>query len=459
MIDLVGGPFAVIESDPGVFTSLTRRLGIRGLELIELYDIEPWATDHLSPRGLIFCFMWRKDAHRPTDFNDPAADRVWFANQLSDDACATHAILNVVLNCPGVELGEELRMFKEETERMSPVIRGLAITNSPTIRQAHNSLARPADIRGALNSLTTTSLLAQRAKLKSKSKSTSTDQPPPAKRAKTNGTPSKAKPRPNAQSKGKEKAKAKGDEEEEEGAEETYHFIGYVPAFGKVWELDGLKSGPLEVGELPLSHHPPPQPSSSSQPNPQPKPPQSPTSEWMSTVRPALRLKMSKYGASPTDSGSNIRFSLLAIVDGGYEGASDEFELGKRERVALERRLDACQEGEGWRGMVDPTLLSSAPTIFSSPLPLDGGLVYAPDFGARKQQRNIEILQMSKEELVRAWEECVRSGMRAKVGLEDEIGKGVRANTDHVKRTFDYEPFFKEFVKRAWEEGVLDGLK
>lgn len=158
MIDLVGGPFAVIESDPGnviqsleiqlnneipgVFTSLTRRLGIRGLELIELYDIEPWATDHLSPRGLIFCFMWRKDAHRPTDFNDPAADRVWFANQLSDDACATHAILNVVLNCPGVELGEELRMFKEETERMSPVIRGLAITNSPTIRQAHNSLAR-----------------------------------------------------------------------------------------------------------------------------------------------------------------------------------------------------------------------------------------------------------------------------------------------------------------------------
>lgn len=108
---------------------------------------------------------------------------------------------------------------------------------------------------------------------------------------------------------------------------------------------------------------------------------------------------------------------------------------------------------------VDPTLLSSAPTIFSSPLPLDGGLVYAPDFGARKQQRNIEILQMSKEELVRAWEECVRSGMRAKVGLEDEIGKGVRANTDHVKRTFDYEPFFKEFVKRAWEEGVLDGLK
>ena len=161
----------------------------------------------------------------------------------------------------------------------------------------------------------------------------------------------------------------------------------------------------------------------------------------MSTVRPALRLKMSKYGASPTESSSNIRFSLLAIVDDAYESASDEFEFGKRERVALERRLDGggCV---GWRGMVrlflfflflsvlkplqvDPTLLSSAPTIFS---PSSPGLVYAPDFGARKLQRNIEILRMPQEELRSAWEDCVRAGMRAKVGVEDELGKGVRAN-------------------------------
>jgi ubiquitin carboxyl-terminal hydrolase L5 len=67
--------------------------------------------------------MWRKDAHRPADFNDPAAERVWFANQLSDDACATHAILNVLLNCPTIDLGDELRAFRRETERMSPLVR------------------------------------------------------------------------------------------------------------------------------------------------------------------------------------------------------------------------------------------------------------------------------------------------------------------------------------------------
>jgi ubiquitin carboxyl-terminal hydrolase L5 len=70
--------------------------------------------------------MWHKDSHRPTDFDDPAAERVWFVNQLSDDACATQAILNVVLNCPAIDIGEELSNFKAETETMSPVVMLLA---------------------------------------------------------------------------------------------------------------------------------------------------------------------------------------------------------------------------------------------------------------------------------------------------------------------------------------------
>lgn len=82
---------------------------------------------------------------------------------------------------------------------------------------------------------------------------------------------------------------------------ETFHFIGYVPAHGKVWELDGLKSGPLEVGELP---------------NP------GSTTGWENIVRPALRLKMQKYGAfggEDFESSENIQFNLLALVQDRYE--------------------------------------------------------------------------------------------------------------------------------------------
>lgn len=108
---------------PGVFTSLVRGLGVKGVEFIEVYGIEPWAMDHLEPYGLVLCFLWRKDSHRPADFDDPAAEKVWFANQLSDDSCATHAILNVLLNCPGIDVGPELEAFKLETEEMSPLVR------------------------------------------------------------------------------------------------------------------------------------------------------------------------------------------------------------------------------------------------------------------------------------------------------------------------------------------------
>lgn len=453
--DLVGGTFAVIESDPAVFTTLTRRLDIHGLELVELYDIEPWAVDHLRPHGLIFCFMWRRDTHRPTDFDDPAADRVWFANQLSDDACATHAILNVLLNCPDIDVGNELTQFRKDTEDMSPVMRGLAITNSPLIRPAHNYLARPSDLRASLNNITITTSDAQKRKEKEKENSLKQAKksaanagvkPPPAKRAKTTAT--------KAALKGKAKDKQAASREDEE---ETYHFIGYVPAHGKVWELDGLKSGPLEVGELPL----PAQGSSSSSAPGIQLSEEAQNSDWMSVVRPALRMKMEKYGGSAT-SGTNIRFSLLAIVDDLYQKASDELEFLKREKEVLERKLMQQTEqwkGDEWLSKVSQPLLQASQFAFSLPnQPPGRGRIYSKTFAFRRMMRDREIDGMSPPELLKAWETCVEDAMRAKISVEDELTKGVRANTDHTKRTFDYEPFLKAYIRQLHEEGLLNPL-
>ena len=102
-----------------MFTTLVRNFGVKGLEVVELYDIEPSVTEHLRPHGLIFCFLWHKDPHKSGDFEDPAAEHVWFANQLNDDACASFAILNVLLNCPDCDIGSTLVDFKKETEKMS----------------------------------------------------------------------------------------------------------------------------------------------------------------------------------------------------------------------------------------------------------------------------------------------------------------------------------------------------
>ncbi|TFY56042.1 hypothetical protein EVG20_g9089 [Dentipellis fragilis] len=412
-LDLVGGPFAVIESDPGVFTTFVRKLGIGGLEVVELYDIEPWAVEHLKPHGLIFCFLWADDIHHAKDFEDPAAEHVWFANQLSHDSCASFAILNVLLNCPGCDIGGELREFREETKLMSSVMKGLAISNSPFIRDAHNSLARPSDIRGALHALATTSLKASK----------KSNKPPPAKRRKAAAAGSRAR---------KSKAASTTDD-----SNEAYHFIGYVPAHGKVWELDGLKSGPLEVGELP---------------DDDPLSGQS----WMDVVRPALRMKMEKYGAS-ADGEGDIRFSLLALVDDQYQKASDQFELLKREKVSIERRLDEALP-EGWKHRVDPLLVISDGICATTVQSEEPGPTYSSSFGHEKMQKQRAILDLPPENLLTAWQECMHNVMQAKITVEDEISKAATENSDMIKRTHDFEPFIREYISHLHQEGLLNPL-
>lgn len=110
--------------------------------------------------------------------------------------------------------------------------------------------------------------------------------------------------------------------------EEAYHFIGYIPAHGKVWELDGLKPGPLEVGVLPTN------------------PGGGGLEGWMDVARPALRLKMKKYGGEAN--GTNIRFSLMALVADSHLEANDRLEMLKRRKIQLERRLDH-EFPQGWR--------------------------------------------------------------------------------------------------------------
>lgn len=123
-----------------------------------------------------------------------------------------------------------------------------------------------------------------------------------------------------------QRAKATQKRKEDLDAAETFHFIGYVPAHGKVWELDGLKAGPLEVGELP-------DPNSSE--------------GWEDVVRPALRMKMDKYGAMDAVA-ANIRFNLLALVEDPFEKKSDELRLLVKEKNALEARLTDFF-GDTWR--------------------------------------------------------------------------------------------------------------
>ncbi|ELU18321.1 hypothetical protein CAPTEDRAFT_176521, partial [Capitella teleta] len=124
------GGWLELESDPGLFTLLLEDIGVQGVQVEEIYDLQKPIEGQVY--GFIFLFKWieerrsrRKIAH--------------------EEDCATHALLSVLLNCDDqvTTLGETLTKLKDFTDSMNPQDKGYAIGNMHDLAKAHNNHARP----------------------------------------------------------------------------------------------------------------------------------------------------------------------------------------------------------------------------------------------------------------------------------------------------------------------------
>ena len=55
---------------------------------------------------------------------------LFFAKQMTQNACATQAILSVLFNSPGINLGPALQEFKEFTSEFDPETKGEVILSN-----------------------------------------------------------------------------------------------------------------------------------------------------------------------------------------------------------------------------------------------------------------------------------------------------------------------------------------
>lgn len=237
------GNWCLIESDPGVFTELIRGFGVTGAQVEELYALDQDSFNQLKPiHGLVFLFKWIGGGEIDGEFvKDSRADEIVFVKQMIENACATQAILSVLLNCEhgDIDIGTDLKEFKSFVSCFDPETKGLALSNQEMIRTVHNSFSRQ-----------------QMFELEEKA-------------------PSKE--------------------------EEAYHFIAYLPIKGRLYELDGLKEAPIDLGVIPEG------------------------TEWTKVVQPVLEKRMQKY------SQGEIHFNLMAIV-------SDRKEMYERELANLKEK-------------------------------------------------------------------------------------------------------------------------
>lgn len=220
------GNWCLIESDPGVFTELIQKFGVTGVQVEELWSLDKELFQDLNPvYSLIFLFKWTADEEVVgTIVQDSRLDNIFFAKQVINNACATQAILSALMNItdPAVKLGPTLQELKEFCSSFDAGMKGLTLSNSDQIRTVHNSFARQ-------------TLFEFDAKAATKD-------------------------------------------------DDVFHFVTYVPIQGRLYEIDGLKAGPVDHGAI------------------------ADGTDWMDTVRPIIEARMQKYTQG------EIHFNLMGVI-------------------------------------------------------------------------------------------------------------------------------------------------
>ncbi|CDS06916.1 hypothetical protein LRAMOSA09439 [Lichtheimia ramosa] len=138
-------PWLIVEPDPGSLSQLCSNMGVQGVQVEQICSLNRGMLHDLRPiHGITLLLHHKPERSHRDDGSMTLANNVYFANQVVHEAYAIYALLSVLMNCNDdtIDLGSELIHLKEFTDDFPPMLKGLSVTNSKVLKDAHNSVAR-----------------------------------------------------------------------------------------------------------------------------------------------------------------------------------------------------------------------------------------------------------------------------------------------------------------------------
>lgn len=193
--------------------------------------------------------------------------------------------------------------------------------------------------------------------------------------------------------------------------DDLYHFISYVPIGGKLYELDGLKEGPICLGECD-------------------------SATWLDVARPEIQKRIEQYSTK------EIRFNLMAIIRNRAEAMREEGAALEREK---ERAIGLLQS----RG-------AGLPSADELELMLEQARAAGTaDVGPVEPGAEMSVTPEHLRLLLAVTDEKLAHNRRR---LRAEEDKFAQWKIENVRRKHNYVPFILNFLKILAQKGELAPL-
>ncbi|KAL9062798.1 MAG: hypothetical protein Q9157_008620, partial [Trypethelium eluteriae] len=118
-----------LQSEPSIFNVMLRKLEVKGVRVADVHDLDSLTEQPDPIFGLLFLFPYRKldDDDEDEEEASETSSKLWFANQTTENACATIGLINMLCNIPGIDRGDFINTMKDYTETFPPPLRGFIL--------------------------------------------------------------------------------------------------------------------------------------------------------------------------------------------------------------------------------------------------------------------------------------------------------------------------------------------